>query len=133
MKSYAIGEFAKKTQLTAYTLRYYEKENLLVPRRLSNGRRYYTDVDLGWVLFIRRLKETAMPLKQIKQYAWLRQQGDATLAQRAELLIEHRQFVQAQLRVWQDHLQSLDAKIGYYQQAIICYESNAKVMGPKAG
>lgn len=118
MKSYSIGEFAKKTQLTAYTLRYYEKENLLAPDRSSNGRRYYTEVDLGWVQFIRRLKETGMPLKQIKQYAVLRKQGETTFAERAQLLTEHREFVQAQLQLWQDNLLSLDIKIHDYQQAI---------------
>lgn len=118
MKSYSIGEFAKKTQLTAYTLRYYEKENLLAPERSSNGRRYYTEIDLGWVQFIRRLKETAMPLKQIKQYAVLRKQGETTFAERTQLLTEHREFVQAQLQLWQDHLLSIDTKIHDYQQAI---------------
>ncbi|WP_392560031.1 MerR family transcriptional regulator [Orbus mooreae] len=124
MKSYSIGEFAEKTQLTAYTLRYYEKENLLAPERSSNGRRYYTEVDLGWVHFIRRLKETAMPLKQIKQYALLRKQGETTFAERAQLLTEHREFVKMQLQIWQDHLLSLDTKIHDYQQAIKHYKLN---------
>lgn len=112
----------KKTQLTAYTLRYYEKEKLLAPERSSNGRRYYTEIDLGWVQFIRRLKETAMPLKQIKQYAKLRKQGEISFAERAQLLTEHREFVLAQLKLWQEHLLSIDTKIHDYQQAIKHYQ-----------
>ncbi|HAJ55503.1 MAG TPA: MerR family transcriptional regulator, partial [Lactobacillus sp.] len=49
--------------------RYYEKEHLIVPDRDQNNRRTYTDADQRWIAFIKRLKATGMPIKEIKTYA----------------------------------------------------------------
>lgn len=43
--TYTISEFAKKLGLTAYTLRYYEKEGLLPFVERINGRRVFKDED----------------------------------------------------------------------------------------
>ena len=58
---YSIGEFSKLTRLGIHTLRYYEHENLITPGRNSSNRRCYTDKDLAWIDFIKRLKDTGMP------------------------------------------------------------------------
>ena len=44
--------------------------------------------------FIIHLKETEMPLKEIKQYANLRELGDKTAQQRMELLIKHYEYLE---------------------------------------
>lgn len=47
---YSIKEVAEKFNISAYTLRYYEREGLIPSvQRNDNGRRVYTDVDLGWL------------------------------------------------------------------------------------
>ncbi|MDL4839892.1 MerR family transcriptional regulator [Aquibacillus rhizosphaerae] len=38
-----IKDFAEKYQLQAYTIRYYEKENILKPKRLENGNPEYDE------------------------------------------------------------------------------------------
>ena len=63
--NYSIGEFSKRTGLGIHTLRFYEHENLLMPIRNASNRRRYSDNDIAWVDFIKRLKETGMPIKQI--------------------------------------------------------------------
>lgn len=118
MPFYSIGDFAKKADLSPYTLRYYEKEQLLSPKRLENGRRYYTEQDIAWLLFIKRLKETGMPIKEIKQYALLRAEGDSTLQNRMQILQNHRQLVMSKMIQWQENPENLDQKINYYQIAI---------------
>ena len=72
---YRIQEFAALTGLSADTLRYYEKEGLLAPARYANGYRIYSERDAAWLAFILRLKETNMPLAQIKAFARLRAGG----------------------------------------------------------
>ena len=43
---YTIGQFSKITNISEYTLRYYENENLITPKRLGNGRRCYDEKDI---------------------------------------------------------------------------------------
>lgn len=64
---YSIGEFSKATGLGIHTLRYYEHENLIIPLRNSSNRRRYSEKDIAWIAFIKRLKATGMPIKEIKK------------------------------------------------------------------
>lgn len=115
---YSIGEFSALTNIGIYTLRYYEKESLIVPQREKNGRRSYSESDIKWIEFIKRLKDTGMPIKEIKKYAELRAMGDSTLNERMEMLIKHRSDLKNEISKLQEHLQKLDEKIAFYQSEI---------------
>lgn len=115
---YTIGEFSSMTGISIYTLRYYEKENLIMPERKENGRRYYSDGDISWMQFIKRLKNTGMPIKEIQQYAQLRAKGDSTLEERMEMLIQHRTVLKEEITAMQENLENLDDKINYYKTEI---------------
>ena len=113
---YSIGEFSEVTGLGIHTLRYYEHENLITPMRNSSNRRRYSDKDISWIAFIKRLKATGMPIKEIKRYAALRAEGDATLSERMEMLIQHRQSLREQIRLLQEHEAKLDVAQSKYAQ-----------------
>ena len=115
---YSIGEFSKVTGLGIHTLRYYEHESLIIPLRNASNRRRYSEKDIVWIAFIKRLKATGMPIKEIKRYAVLRAEGDSTLTERMEMLIQHRQSLKDQIRQLQEHEAKLDEKIAFYQQEI---------------
>ena len=115
---YSIGEFSKVTGLGIHTLRYYEHEGLIIPLRNSSNRRRYSEKDIAWIAFIKRLKATGMPIKEIKKYAALRTKGDATLSERMEMLVQHRQSLNEQIRQLQEHEAMLDEKIAFYRQEI---------------
>jgi len=115
---YSIGEFSEVTGLGIHTLRFYEHEGLITPMRNSSNRRRYSDRDMTWIAFIKRLKATGMPIKEIKRYAALRAEGDTTLFERMEMLIQHRQSLREQIRQLQEHETKLDEKISFYQQEI---------------
>ena len=115
---YSIGEFSKVTGLGIHTLRYYEHENLIIPLRNASNRRRYSEKDIAWIAFIKRLKATGMPIKEIKKYAALRAKGDVTLSERMEMLIQHRQSLNEQIRQLQEHEAMLDEKIAFYRQEI---------------
>ena len=117
---YSIGEFSKATGLGIHTLRYYEHENLIIPLRNSSNRRRYSEKDIAWIAFIKRLKATGMPIKEIKKYAALRAKGDATLSERMEMLMQHRQSLNERIRQLQEHEAMLDEKIAFYRQEIEC-------------
>ena len=88
---YSIGEFSRLTNLGIHTLPYYEHEHLITPKRNSSNRRCYSDKDLAGIEFIKRLKDTGMPIKKIQHYAKLRAEGDLTLNERMEMLTVHRE------------------------------------------
>ena len=113
---YSIGEFSRLTNLGIHTLRYYEHENLITPKRNSNNRRCYSDKELVWIEFIKRLKDTGMPIKEIQRYAELRTKGDITLNERMEMLTVHRESLNEQIKVLQEHMAKLDDKIHFYRQ-----------------
>ena len=117
---YSIGEFSKVTGLGIHTLRYYEHENLIIPLRNSSNRRRYSEKDIAWIAFIKRLKATGMPIKEIKKYAALRAKGDVTLSERMEMLMQHRQSLNERIRRLQEHEAMLDEKIAFYRQEIEC-------------
>ena len=117
---YSIGEFSKATGLGIHTLRYYEHENLIIPLRNSSNRRRYSEKDIAWIAFIKRLKATGMPIKEIKKYAVLRAKGDVTLSERMEMLMQHRQSLDERIRQLQEHEATLDEKIAFYRQEIEC-------------
>lgn len=113
-----IREFSALTGIGADTLRYYEKEGLLRPARDANGYRTYGERDAAWAAFILRLKETHMPIAQIREYSRLRHLGDETLSARYEMLLAH----QACLREWQcrlaEHQAHLEEKLQIYRKRL---------------
>lgn len=116
--NYSIGEFSKATGISAFTLRYYEKEELIIPNRRENGRRFYTEADIKWVEFIKRLKDTGMPIKEIKKYAKLRAEGKITMNERMDMLTKHRIVLKEEIEKLQEHLIKLDEKIDFYKNEI---------------
>lgn len=115
-RTFSIAEAASATGLTPHTLRYYERDGLLLDPvdRASSGHRRYTAHDLGWVQMLIRLRATGMPIREIREYAALVRQGDGNEVQRLELLLAHRDKVRTQLIEAQEHLTAIEAKIDIY-------------------
>lgn len=64
---YKIGEFSKLAKTTIKTLRYYEKEKLLVPSFIdTNGYRYYETMQLIELAKIVSLKQIGLSIDEIK-------------------------------------------------------------------
>lgn len=110
-----IGELARRTGLSAHTIRYYERIGLLP--YADRDRSYQRDYDasiLVWIDFLGRLKTTGMPIREMLRYAALREQGDGTAADRRRLLEDHRARVRAHVAELQACLLVLDGKIDGY-------------------
>lgn len=120
---YSIGKFSKLIGISTFTLRYYEKEELIIPKRRENDRRFYTEADIKWVEFIKRLKDTGMPIKEIKKYAKLRAMGKTTMNERMDMLTNHRVILKGEIEKLQEHLIKLDEKIEFYKNEIKKEES----------
>ncbi|MFI6428323.1 MerR family transcriptional regulator [Promicromonospora sp. NPDC050880] len=112
----SIGDAAAAVGLSVQAVRYYEREGLLLdptPRR-SNGHRRFRRGDLDWLAGLVMLRETGMPIAEIRQVAALSRTA-GTERQRLELFEAHRQVVVARLRRTEEHLAALDRKIAAYR------------------
>lgn len=121
---YSMGEFSQKVDLSADTLRYYEKLNLIVPQRSSTNRRCYAESDVKWIEFIKRLKMTGMPMKQITRYSELRSEGNATIRARIDLLVEQKNLLEVKRREIDEHLLFLNDKLKIYNEMLVNQQSS---------
>jgi DNA-binding transcriptional MerR regulator len=116
----SIAEAVERTGLSAHTLRYYERDGLLLGEveRATSGHRRYTAEDLRWITMLTKLRSTGMPIREVREYADLVRSGPGNEAARLRLLQAHRERVLAQLATVQEHLGAIDYKIGIYTDAL---------------
>ena len=114
-----ISEVSEQSGLSIDTLRYYEKIGLIknVPRD-SGGRRVNNQSFVAWVEFIKVLKSTGMPLRDMLAYAEHRQKGPSSNKDRHDLLVTHEQRIQQALAEQQKCLDLVRSKINAYAGAI---------------
>jgi DNA-binding transcriptional MerR regulator len=116
--SFSISEAAERTGLSTHTLRYYEREGLMLSGvdRASSTHRRYSDGDITWVEFLTKLRSTAMPIAKVREYVDLVRLGEASTPARLELLLKHRESVIAQLDEMTNSLAAIDYKISTYRK-----------------
>ena len=111
----SIEEVAKRTGLSAHTLRYYERIGLIAEvGRAPGGQRRYAASDMAWIEFLLRLRTTKMPIAQMLAFAQLRGAGDTTVAARRQMLEAHLQDVLADIAAQRRAATALRAKIAHY-------------------
>lgn len=112
-----MKEVAQITGLSEHTLRFYEKQQLILNiKRDSNNYRLYSDFDIQWIQFLTKVKSTNMPLKDIQKYVELMAKGNSTLAEREEMLLKHKQRIAEQISTLSDTLIQIDNKLLRYQR-----------------
>ncbi len=118
--SVSIAEAAATTGLTAHTLRYYERDGLMLApvERAASGHRRYGERDLRWIELITRLRATGMPIRDVRRYAALVRDGAGNEAERLALLLAHREVVERQLAEVGSHLRAIDHKIALYESTV---------------
>ncbi|MEU1508157.1 MerR family transcriptional regulator [Kitasatospora sp. NPDC005748] len=115
-KPLSIGDVAGQTGLSVHALRFYEREGLLVGpvQRTSGGRRRYSSLDVDWLLICVKLRESGMPLADLKRFAELVRQGPGNEAERLQLLEDHRQRVDAHMQALDECRSLITWKVGVY-------------------
>ena len=111
-----VAQMSAATGITAHTLRYYERAELIRPvARNSGNQRRYSESDVEWVKFLLRLRETGMPIAQMREYAALRERGAATTEPRLRLLEAHQAGLREQIARLHAHEKALTDKIATYR------------------
>ena len=114
-----IKEVSEKYNISADTLRYYERVGMIpAVRRNPNGIRNYGEEECGWIEMAICMRNAGLTIDTMIKYVQLYQQGDATIKARLELLIEQKAKLMEQQEKIAQTLQVLDYKIGRYQVAV---------------
>lgn len=122
-----ISEVSKIYDIPVDTLRYYEKEGLIpTVNRLQSGRRDYTQEDCNWVEFIKCMRSAGVQIDALAQYVKLFVQGDDTVEQRKNILIEQRKKLEEKIKEQRKTLALLKAKIENYESVVLDAEKNLK-------
>lgn len=114
-----IAEVSKKYDISADTLRYYERIGLLEHvRRNESGIRDYSEADCARIQFIKCMRGANVSIEALIEYMQLFAEGDSTVAARKALLEEQRDLVQERINEMQAGLDRLNYKIENYDSII---------------
>lgn len=109
------AEMADECGVSIDTLRYYEREGLLEPvARTEAGQRRYSADDAAWVRVLRCLRVTAMPIREMKEFAALVRRGDEAIPERLDILRRHRGDVVTKIDELHRAIEVIDEKIAAY-------------------
>ncbi len=113
-----IKEVCEKYDITADTLRYYERVGVIpAVTRTSGGIRDYQEEDIAWVENAICFRDAGMPVEMLIEYVKLYQEGDGTIDARTALLREAREAILEAKKKYDIALAKLDYKIGRYEIA----------------
>ncbi len=116
-----IAEVSKKYDISADTLRYYERVGLIPPvPRTASGIRDYDEASCGWVELMKCMRAAGVQIDALAEYTSLAQQGDDTQAQRKIILMEQRELLVARIAEMQQSLERLDKKLEWYDRCEGC-------------
>ncbi len=114
-----IKEVSEKYDITADTLRYYERVGAIpLVTRTQSGIRDYKEEDLYWVELAKCMRSAGLPIEAVAEYRTLFAQGNSTIKQRLDLLGEQREVLLAQQQKINETLELLNNKIYYYEEVI---------------
>ena len=122
-----IAEVSRKYEMTADTLRHYERIGLIpqVPRNKS-GIRDYDDNSCRWIELMKCMRGAGVQIEALIEYVSLFQQGDSTINARKTLLIEQRDQLLARMEEMQKSLDRLNQKIDLYEQGLMQTEKKLR-------
>ena len=116
----SIIEVSERFDLSADTLRYYERIGLIprVPRNKS-GVRDYDEESCQWVQLIKCMRKAGVQIEALIEYVALYRQGDDTVDARRDILAEQRNRLIERMEDMQAALERLNGKIERYDQGLM--------------
>ena len=116
-----IAEVSRRFDLSADTLRYYERIGLIPPvPRTKSGIRDYDEGSCNWIELMKCMRAAGVQIEALIEYVALFQRGDETVEARKALLIEQREQLTARMEEMQQSLDRLNHKIERYEKGLMC-------------
>lgn len=109
-----VAQVADLLDITAHSLRYYERIGLVTVPRDGAGQRAYDADAIRRLVFISRMRLSGMPIRDLQHYVSLVDLGDDTVPERLDMLLEHRDTIRRQIRELTLSLAATEYKIATY-------------------
>jgi DNA-binding transcriptional MerR regulator len=109
-----ITEVADLLDVSAHTLRYYERAGLVDVDRDGSGHRSYQPDAVRRLIFLTRMRLSGMAIRDLQHYISLVDGGDQTVPERLDMLLEHRDTIRRQIRELTLSLAATEYKIATY-------------------
>lgn len=114
-----IAEVSRKYDMTADTLRYYERIGLIPPvPRTQGGIRNYDAESCRWIELMKCMRSAGVQIEALIEYAALFRQGEGTVERRREILVEQKAQLLARMAEMQRSLDKLTYKIENYDKIL---------------
>lgn len=115
-----IAEVSKAYEISADTLRYYERIGLIPPvPRTKGGIRDYDDDSIKWIQLMKCMRKAGVQIEALVEYVALFEQGEETADARKNILIEQRAMLLERMKELKESIERLDQKIEHYEQVIV--------------
>ena len=122
-----IAEVSRKYDISADTLRYYERIGLIPPvPRTRGGLRDYGEESCGWIQLMKCMRAAGVQIEALIEYVDLFQQGDDTADARKAILVEQRDQLVSRMAEMQASLDLLNQKIDRYEQGMMTAEQQLR-------
>lgn len=113
---HTVKEAAQITGLTEHAVRFYTDKGLVPSvQRNQNNIRVFDEESINWLLGVKCLKQSGMPIEDIKTYIDLCLEGDSTIPQRFALMMAHKEAALLKLEEAKRHIAHLEEKAALYQ------------------
>ena len=130
---YTVKKVAEIMNISVHTLRFYDNEGLFpYVSRNKNNIRLFSEHDLEWVTLVQCLRDTDMPLADIKRYVELCMQGD-TLEERYHIILKQKEKAEQEVSNMQKRVEILNTKSELYKGLLLeqktdkCNPQNSKL------
>lgn len=122
-----ITEVSKVTNLSASTLRYYEKIKL-IPHvdRTKNGKRNYSEEDIMLINFIYCMRNVGLSIDTLQEYTKLVSKGESTVELRKQILEVEKEKLINKKKDIENTIDMLSDKIENYENRIVITENRFK-------
>lgn len=116
--TYSIGEISKTLHIPISTLRFYDKEGLLLNiERDKGGLRRFNEQTIEALRVIECLKKSGMQIKDIKEFMYWVSQGDKTISKRKEMFLRQKENIENKIKELNEALNMINFKCWYYEKA----------------
>ncbi|WP_284303118.1 MerR family transcriptional regulator [Mobilicoccus caccae] len=109
-----VTEAAEMLGVSTHTIRYYERLGLVEVPRDTAGHRRYDGNALRRLTFLVRMRVSGMGMADLQRYVDLIEGGDATVPERLEMMLEHRDTIRLRIAELQLSLAATEYKIATY-------------------
>jgi DNA-binding transcriptional MerR regulator len=131
---YTVKQAAEKMGMSAHTLRFYDKEGLFPHvSRDENNARLFSDKDLEWVHTVQCMRDTGMPLAEVKAFVQLGLLGDSTIPKRYRMIQDQVQKAEQELAAMEERIRTLKRKVEYYNGLLEEQEADGRTAMNQAG